>query len=80
MWGRALALQDVGSGSGLQDVGQGFSPARCRAGARASTRWHGGRVRTYWIVDPVNEAIEVHRLEAGGYRLAQRASGEDEVR
>jgi Uma2 family endonuclease len=37
-------------------------------------------VRTYWIVDPGNESIEVHRLETGGYRLAERASGEDEVR
>jgi Uma2 family endonuclease len=37
-------------------------------------------VPEYWIVDPVHETIEVHRLEAGGYRLAQRASGEDEVR
>jgi hypothetical protein len=46
----------------------------------ASTRWHAGRVRTYWIVDPGNESIEVHRLETGGYRLAERASGEDEVR
>ena len=39
---------------------------------------HG--VPEYWIVDPVKEIIEVHRLEATGYVLAQRASGEDEVR
>ena len=55
----------------LQDVEQAHG---------ASTRSHAGRLRTYWIVDPGNETIGVHRLEAGGYRLAQRASGEDEVR
>jgi Uma2 family endonuclease len=37
-------------------------------------------VPEYWIVDPVAEAIEVHRLEASGYVLTQRASGDDEVR
>jgi Uma2 family endonuclease len=37
-------------------------------------------VPEYWIVDPVAEVIEVHRLEASGYVLAQRASGDDEVR
>jgi Uma2 family endonuclease len=37
-------------------------------------------VPEYWIVDPGAEVIEVHRLEAGGYVLAQRASGDDEVR
>jgi Uma2 family endonuclease len=37
-------------------------------------------VPEYWIVDPVKETIEVHRLEASGYRLAQRASGDDEVK
>jgi Uma2 family endonuclease len=37
-------------------------------------------VPEYWIVDPVNETIEVHGLEASGYRFAQRASGDDEVR
>jgi Uma2 family endonuclease len=36
-------------------------------------------VPEYWIVDPVHESIEVHRLEASGYVLAQRASGDDEV-
>jgi len=36
-------------------------------------------VPEYWIVDPVAALIEVHRLEAGGYLLAQRASGNDEV-
>jgi Uma2 family endonuclease len=37
-------------------------------------------VPEYWIVDPVSEAIEVHRLEAGTYVLVQRAGGDDEVR
>jgi Uma2 family endonuclease len=37
-------------------------------------------VPEYWIVDPLNEAIEVHRLEAGTYGLVQRATGDDEVR
>jgi Uma2 family endonuclease len=37
-------------------------------------------VPEYWIVDPVNETIEVHRLEASGYVLVQRATGNDEVR
>jgi len=37
-------------------------------------------VPEYWIVHPVTEVIEVHRLEASGYLLAQRASGDDEVR
>ena len=37
-------------------------------------------VPEYWIVDPVKEIIEVYRLEAMGYVIAQRASGEDEVR
>jgi Uma2 family endonuclease len=37
-------------------------------------------VPEYWIVDPVNEVIEVHRLEAGSYVLVQRAMGDDEVR
>jgi Uma2 family endonuclease len=37
-------------------------------------------VPEYWIVDPVKEIIEVRRLEAMGYVIAQRASGEDEVR
>jgi Uma2 family endonuclease len=36
-------------------------------------------VPEYWIVDPVAEVIEVHRLEASGYVLTQRASGDDEV-
>jgi Uma2 family endonuclease len=36
-------------------------------------------VPEYWIVDPVNEVIEVHRFEAGSYVLAQRAAGDDEV-
>jgi Uma2 family endonuclease len=37
------------------------------------------RVPEYWIVDPVNETIEVHRLEGGGYVLAQCASADDEI-
>ena len=37
-------------------------------------------VPEYWIVDPAHEVIEIHRLEGSGYVLAQRASGEDEVR
>jgi Uma2 family endonuclease len=37
-------------------------------------------VPEYWIVDPGAEVIEVYRLEASGYVLAQRASGDDEVR
>ena len=37
-------------------------------------------VPEYWIVDPVHESIEIHRLEASGYLLVQRASDDDEVR
>lgn len=37
-------------------------------------------VREYWIVDPLLERIEVHTLEAGAYRQAQVASGDDIVR
>jgi Uma2 family endonuclease len=37
-------------------------------------------VPEYWIVDPVTEVIEVHRLEASGYVLTGRASGDDEVK
>ena len=36
-------------------------------------------VPEYWMVDPVNETIEVHRLENGAYVLAQCASGDDEI-
>ena len=36
-------------------------------------------VPEYWIIDPVHETIEIHRLEAGGYALLDRASGDDEV-
>jgi Uma2 family endonuclease len=34
----------------------------------------------YWIVDPVDESIEIHRLEASGYVLTRRATGDDDVR
>jgi len=37
------------------------------------------RVPEYWIVDPVEESIEVHRLEAGSYLLVQRVGGDDKV-
>jgi Uma2 family endonuclease len=37
-------------------------------------------VPEYWIVHPVAQEIEVHRLGVDGYVLAQRASGDDEVR
>jgi len=37
-------------------------------------------VPEYWIVDPIAQTIEIHRLEAGFYTLVQRASGDDEVR
>ena len=36
-------------------------------------------VPEYWIVDPVKQIIEVHRLEAGSYALVQRAAEDDEV-
>ena len=36
-------------------------------------------VPEYWIVDPVRETIEVHRLEGGGYVIAQCASGDDGI-
>jgi Uma2 family endonuclease len=36
-------------------------------------------VPEYWIVDPDTEVIEVHRLQASGYLLMQRASGDAEV-
>ena len=36
-------------------------------------------VPDYWIVDPIAQVIEVHRLEAGSYALTQRATGDDEV-
>ena len=36
-------------------------------------------VPEYWIVDPVKQTIEVHRLEAGSYLLVQRVSGDDKV-
>jgi Uma2 family endonuclease len=36
-------------------------------------------VPEYWIVDPVHKTIEVHRLERGGYVIAQRATGDAAV-
>ena len=36
-------------------------------------------VPEYWIVDPVAEALEVLRLEAGSYVVARRAGRDDEV-
>jgi Uma2 family endonuclease len=36
-------------------------------------------VPEYWIVDPVKQTIEVHRLEAGSYLLVQRVGGDDKV-
>jgi Uma2 family endonuclease len=36
-------------------------------------------VPEYWIVDPVHKTIEVHRLERGGYVLAQCASGDEGI-
>jgi Uma2 family endonuclease len=32
-------------------------------------------VREYWIVDPVEERLEIHTLAPGGYQLAQFATG-----
>ena len=39
---------------------------------------HG--VPEYWIVDPLQERMEVHALEDGAYRRAQTAAAEDPVR
>jgi Uma2 family endonuclease len=36
-------------------------------------------VPEYWIIDPATRTIEVYRLDAGAYALAQRATGEDPV-
>ena len=36
-------------------------------------------VPEYWIVDPVKQTIEVHRLEAGSYLLVQRVGCDDKV-
>jgi Uma2 family endonuclease len=36
-------------------------------------------VPEYWIVDPAQEVLEVLRLEAGSYVLAQRAAGDAAV-
>ena len=36
-------------------------------------------VPEYWIVDPLEQTIEVHRLEAGSYLLVQRVGGDDKV-
>ena len=32
-------------------------------------------VREYWIIDPVEERLEIHTLTPGGYELAQVATG-----
>ena len=32
-------------------------------------------VREYWIIDPVEERLEIHTLAPGGYELAQVATG-----
>lgn len=32
-------------------------------------------VREYWIIDPVEERLEIHTLAPGGYELAQTATG-----
>ena len=37
-------------------------------------------VPEYWIVDPIDREIEVHRLEGGVYRQAQAAARDDTVR
>ena len=36
-------------------------------------------VPEYWIVEPVKETIEVHRLEASSCLLVQCVSGDDKV-
>jgi Uma2 family endonuclease len=36
-------------------------------------------VPEYWIVDPVHQTVEVHRLKGGGYVLAQCASGDEGI-
>ncbi len=37
-------------------------------------------VREYWITDPVEERLEIHRLVRGGYELAQTATGAVAIR
>jgi Uma2 family endonuclease len=37
-------------------------------------------VREYWIVDPVEERLEIHTLAPGGYQLAQVATGSLPIR
>ena len=36
-------------------------------------------VPEWWIIEPLNESVEVYRLEESSYVLVQRASGDDEV-
>ena len=36
-------------------------------------------VPEYWIIDPVKQTIEVHRLETRSYLLVQRVAGDDKV-
>ncbi|HEX2340662.1 MAG TPA: Uma2 family endonuclease [Vicinamibacterales bacterium] len=37
-------------------------------------------VREYWIIDPVEERLEIHTLTLGGYELAQVATGPFPIR
>lgn len=37
-------------------------------------------VREYWIVDPINENVEVYALTENGFQLSGRFIGEDKVR
>ncbi len=37
-------------------------------------------VREYWIIDPVEERLEIHTLKPGGYELAQVATGPFPIR
>jgi Uma2 family endonuclease len=36
-------------------------------------------VGEYWIVDPVAQVVEVYRLAAGGFQLAQTCAEDDTV-
>jgi Uma2 family endonuclease len=37
-------------------------------------------VREYWIIDPVEERLEIHTLASGGYELARVATGPFPIR